>query len=117
MLLSGYYALGEKVSIWRAYYGDDVSLYEERSALPGLLLSDTPLLVVDAELDLDWALEHAKLLADERAVAGKPVRRLHLAGHSHISEGYSVGTSDRSLSDPVLRFIDDVRAGAPMPVR
>jgi hypothetical protein len=48
--------------------------------------------------------ETAKLVA-ARAAAGKPVERVHLEGHSHISETYAVGTGDRSLSGPVLEFI------------
>jgi hypothetical protein len=28
-----------------------------------------------------------------------------LAGHSHISETYAVGTADRALSDPVREFV------------
>ena len=44
-------------------------------------------------------------LAAARAAAGKPVERVHLKGHSHISETYAVGTQDRSLSQPVLEFV------------
>jgi hypothetical protein len=49
-------------------------------------------------------------LAASRAAAGKPVQRVHLAGHSHISETYAVGTSDRALSVPVLDFVRTVSA-------
>jgi triacylglycerol lipase len=108
VLLSSFYDLGDNVSTWAAYYGNDVRTYDERSSLPGLLESDTPLLVVDAELDPDDFKSQARLLAAARAEAGKPVRRLHLAGHSHLSEGYAVGTSDRSLTDPVKRFVESV---------
>jgi hypothetical protein len=48
--------------------------------------------------------ETGKLVA-ARAAAGKPVDRVHLDGHSHISETYAVGTGDRSLSKPVLEFV------------
>jgi hypothetical protein len=48
--------------------------------------------------------ETAKLVA-ARAAADKPVERVHLGGHSHISETYAVGTGDRSLSGPVLEFV------------
>jgi hypothetical protein len=44
-------------------------------------------------------------LAAARAAAGDPVRRVHLAGHSHISATYAIGTADRSLSGPVLEFV------------
>ncbi|HVY80137.1 MAG TPA: nuclear transport factor 2 family protein, partial [Steroidobacteraceae bacterium] len=32
ILTSGFYDLGETVSVWKAYYGDDVSKYKERSS-------------------------------------------------------------------------------------
>ena len=87
------------------YYGDDVSKYDERSSLPGLVKSATPLLVTDAELDPDMFQQETEKLEAARAAAGKPVEHVHLAGHSHISETYAVGTGDRALSLPVLRFV------------
>jgi hypothetical protein len=71
-----------------------------------LLETTVPLLVVDAELDdpVNFQAQAEKLTA-ARAAAGKPVERVHLMGHSHISETYAVGTGDRSLSGPVLAFI------------
>ena len=105
ILTSGFYDLGETVSIWKAYYGDEVSRYAERSSLPGLLKTRTPLLVTDAELDPEsFRLESDKLRA-ARAKVGRPVASVHLAGHSHISETYAVGSGDESLSAPVLEFI------------
>jgi triacylglycerol lipase len=105
VLTSGFYDLGTAVSAWRVYYGEDVATYAERSSLPGLLLTEVPLLVTDAELDPDmFQAETAKLVA-ARTAAGKPVAYVHLAGHSHISETYAVGTGDRSLANPVLGFV------------
>jgi triacylglycerol lipase len=88
VLTSGFYDLGSEVSVWKAYYGDDVATY--------------------AELDM-FRDETAKLTA-ARAAAGKPVERVHLTGHSHIAETYAVGTGDRSLSGPVLDFVYQVSA-------
>ncbi|HZF31916.1 MAG TPA: alpha/beta hydrolase, partial [Gammaproteobacteria bacterium] len=105
ILTSGFYDLGKEVSIWKVYYGEDVATYPERSSLPGLLKTTVPLLVTDAELDPDNFQAETNKLAAARAAAGKPVERVHLEGHSHISETYAVGTQDRSLSQPVLEFV------------
>jgi triacylglycerol lipase len=111
ILTSGFYDLGDEVSAWQSYYGDDVATYAQRSSLPGLARSDVPLFVNDAELDPpNFPPETAKLVEARRA-AGKPVRYVHLLGHSHLSETYAVGTSDTSLSGPVLEFIEDVSCG------
>jgi triacylglycerol lipase len=112
ILTSGFYELGDTVTIWKAYYGDDVSRYKERSSLAGLVKSKTPLLVTDAELDPETFRPHSNMLADARAKAGKPVQRVTLTGHSHLSELYAVNTGDETLSAPVLEFIRSVGAKA-----
>ena len=105
ILTSGFYELGSEVSIWNAYYGDDVSTYPERSALERLAAADLPLFINDAELDAETFQPESRKLVDARRAAGTPVEYLHLPAHSHISELYAVGTDDKSLSDPVLSFI------------
>ncbi|HLF12757.1 MAG TPA: nuclear transport factor 2 family protein [Gammaproteobacteria bacterium] len=112
ILTSGFYDLGTEVSVWKAYYGEDLSTYAERSSLPGLLKTTTPLLVTDAELDPEMFQVETNKLAAARAQIGKPVRRAHLAGHSHISETYAVGTADRTLSAPVLDFVRSISGAA-----
>jgi acetyl esterase/lipase len=109
-LTSGFYDLGTEVSVWKVYYGDDVSTYAERSSLPGLIATEVPLFVNDAELDPDLFREETAKLVAARVAAGKPIEPVHLAGHSHLSETYAVGTGDRSLSGPVLEFIRRVTA-------
>ena len=67
-----------------------------------------PLFVTYAELDpANFQPDSVKLI-DERAREGKPVRSLRLAGHSHLSETYAVGSGDESLSAPVLEFIRSI---------
>jgi triacylglycerol lipase len=105
VLTSGFYDLGTEVSVWKVYYGEDVATYAERSSLPGLVATDVPLLVTDAELDPDLFRAETEKLVAARAAAGKPVERVHLPGHSHLSETYAVGTGDRSLAGPVLEFV------------
>ena len=102
-LTSGFYDLGTEVSVWKVYYGEDVATYAERSSLPGLVATNVPLFVNDAELDPDMFQEETAKLVAARAAAGKPLERVHLGGHSHISETYAVGTGDRSLAGPVAR--------------
>jgi acetyl esterase/lipase len=105
LMSAAVYDLGHDVSIWKAYYGDDVSQYAARSSLPGLRNSAIPLLVTDAELDPPNFQEQADELAAARQKAGHPVERLHVTGHSHLSEAYAIGTADESVSGPVLKFI------------
>jgi acetyl esterase/lipase len=101
---SGSYALGDE-PLWTNYYGEDVSLYPERNALPGLLETDTPILATFAEYDADQYKEQFNILVTAMNEARKPIETLFLVGHSHMSETYAVGSVDDSLTTPVLDFI------------
>jgi acetyl esterase/lipase len=110
ILTSGFYDLGREVSVWKDYYGADVSKYPERSSLSGLLETSTPLLVNDAELDPEFMRRQTDELVKARAAVGKPIERIFLPNHSHLSETFAVGTADESLSGPVLRFVRAVES-------
>jgi len=101
---SGSYALGD-VPLWANYYGEDVSLYPERNAMPGLLKTNTPIMATFAEFDGDQYKEQFNILVNAMNDAEKPIEALYLVGHSHMSETYAVGSNDDSLSGPVLDFI------------
>lgn len=108
ILTSGIYDKtgGSRESPWSAYYGVDSDRYAALSSLPGLVTTNVPLLVTWGELDRGDFIADGKALVAARNRAGKPVASLEVAGHSHISEIYAVGTADTSLSSPVLDFID-----------
>ncbi|HEY4215296.1 MAG TPA: nuclear transport factor 2 family protein [Steroidobacteraceae bacterium] len=105
ILTSGFYDLGDKVSIWKDYYGTDVSQYAARSSLPQLLKTSTPLFVSYAELDPENFQADSIKLIQGRAADNHPVPSIRLPAHSHISETYAVGSGDESLSGPVLSFV------------
>jgi len=112
ILTSGFFELGNEVSVWSAYYGNDVSKYLDRSALPALAESPVPILANDAELDPEIFTDETRKLVDARKAAGTPVQYVHLSDHSHISETYAVGTDDHSLSDPIKDFVRAVTGAA-----
>ncbi len=101
---SGSFALGD-TPLWANYYGDDVSQYPERNALPNLVKTDAPLMATYAEFDGDQYKQQFALLANAMTAAGKSLDTLHLLNHSHMSETYAVGTADDSLTGPVLDFV------------
>ncbi|HEY4341328.1 MAG TPA: nuclear transport factor 2 family protein [Steroidobacteraceae bacterium] len=105
LMSAAVYDLGHEVSVWKAYYGEDVNKYAAESSLAGLAKSRIPLLVTDAELDPPNFQAQADALTQARKKAGNPVERLHVPGHSHLSEAYAIGTADDSVSGPVLKFI------------
>lgn len=101
---SGSYALGD-APLWANYYGDDVSKYPERNALPNLINTDAKILASYAEYDGDQYKQQFAFLVNAMTDAGKPIETLFLKNHSHMSETYGVGSADTSLTGPVLDFV------------
>jgi len=89
-----------------AYFGWDRSLYEERSALKGMIATSIPLLVTAAELDPQQFVDQVNLVKD--ALCKGPhgcARTLILPQHSHMSEVYAINTPDTRLMDQILEFV------------
>ncbi|MDM0118008.1 alpha/beta hydrolase [Variovorax sp. J22R133] len=111
LLLSGIYRLtpdlAATASSARAYFGDDAAKYEERSAQRGLvaLAARLPFWVGFAELDPARTEVAAQDLYDGMCKAGHCPTFVKFPGHSHMSEMFSIGTADRSVSDSILAFV------------
>jgi len=105
VLSSGQIYDGEGPNVTPAYYGDDKSKYPETASLPGLTKTNVKLLVNLAELDPEPFRVQSLKLRDALCKAKRCPTFIDLKGHSHISETYSIGTDDKSLSDPVLKFV------------
>lgn len=105
ILMSGIYTLGDGVSIWSAYYGEDVSKYPGRTSLPRLIQHRIPMFVAWAELDPENFVPDSEQLVAGRLENRRPTIQLRLPNHSHLSEAYAIGTDDTSLTGPLLDFI------------
>jgi acetyl esterase/lipase len=111
ILLSGTYRLlapsanaGE-----RAYFGEDPGTIEMRSPLPDLARSTVPLLVAYGEIDVPTYATQAELLRNALCAENRCPSFAMLPGHSHMSEVYSINTSDTTLTDQVLKFMRSVQ--------
>ncbi|MBO9576407.1 MAG: alpha/beta hydrolase [Sphingobium sp.] len=105
ILTSGqiYDMTGPNVS--KPYYGEDEARYPAMATLPGLVRSRTPLMITSAELDPPAFKAQTAVLEAALKDAGRRPLSVELAGHSHISEIYAIGTPDTELSDAVQAFI------------
>ena len=89
-----------------AYFGADTSRYAERSSLAGLQITPIPLLIAAAELDPPRFVDQFNRLKDARCkAAGGCAHAILLPQHSHMSEIYSVNTSDDRLTREILEFV------------
>jgi triacylglycerol lipase len=110
VLMSGIYTLGSTVSVWKDYYGEDVSQYAARESLQLLARSPVPLLITHAELDPESFISDAVALVRARAATGLPYQQFRAPGHSHISESYSVGSGDQTVTTPIIEFVRSLKA-------
>jgi acetyl esterase/lipase len=93
----------------KAYFGADPAAYQQRSSFNGLLKTKTPFMIASAELDPPPFVSQFNLLKDSLCKSDHGcVRSFMLPQHSHMSEVYSINTTDTRLSNEILDF---VRAG------
>lgn len=107
LLMSGLYRAEDPLPAGpKAYFGDDVSLYPQRSPLTHVRTIDTPLCLAVAELDPGWIAEQTYALAHALTRAnGKSPSFVFNRGHNHVSTVQSLGSLQRDVGDEVLRFL------------
>jgi acetyl esterase/lipase len=108
IMVSGIYDLtaGTAGDPERAYFGADPSGYAERSSLQGLLTTKIPLMITTAELDPDGFARQFELMKQAACKrASGCARTFTLLQHSHMSEVYSINTSDTRLTDEIQDFV------------
>jgi acetyl esterase/lipase len=108
IFVSAFYDLQrlEETGSFKKYHGDDPARYAERSPLPGLLASKLPMLFAVAEFDTPDFNKQAEIMKAAFCAQGKCPNLVVLPKHSHMSEIYSVNTSDTGLTDKILAFVN-----------
>lgn len=111
VLVSGVYDLTTNQGSALQYYGSDPAALAVRSTVTGLAASALPLRLVGAEFDPPYFQRQTATLEAALCArgAGRCVRAETLAGHTHFSTTFAIGTPDRGLSDVVLAFAAQVR--------
>jgi acetyl esterase/lipase len=117
VMLSGIYdpSSAESNPPLRAYFGEDASRYSSMSAVSGLCSSAVPQLYAYAELDPEDFVRQAHQLK-QAMLESKGLHVMHeLRGHSHMSEIYSINTTDDSFTKVLQAFMND--SGGALDVR
>ena len=92
-----------------AYFGSDPKELQERSALEGMKKVTIPLFISHTEVDLPDAIAQADRAKKALCDAGRCPTYAVFKDHSHISQNYSVGTGDTSVSGPILQFVRQIK--------
>jgi dienelactone hydrolase len=92
-----------------AYMGNDAKELQERSSTEGLKKVTIPLLLSHTEVDLPDAIKEAEQANKGLCDAGRCPTYVVFKDHSHISQNYSVGTPDTSVSGPILQVLRQIK--------
>jgi dienelactone hydrolase len=92
-----------------AYFGSDPKELAERSSTEGLKKVTIPLFMSHTEVDLPDAIKEADAANKALCAAEHCPTYVVFKDHSHISQGYSVGTPDTSVSGPILQVLRQVK--------
>lgn len=110
MLMSGLYSAESPLPAGpRIYFGEDASLYGERSPLTHVRPVEIPLWLGLAELDPGWAAQQTYAMAQALTrVSGRSPDFHFFRGHNHVSTVSSLGSLQFDAGDEVLRFLRHV---------
>jgi triacylglycerol lipase len=100
IMLSGFYEKGVS-----AYFGSDPAERLKRASTEGLKNAAIPLFVSHTEIDLPESFEQAEVLNKALCDAGRCPTYAVFKDHNHLSQAYSVGTTDTSVSGPILEVL------------
>jgi acetyl esterase len=93
------------------YFGSDPASWDDASTVDRISAPPFPLLISYSELDLiQMQVQAGELFARLVSQHGYRPELVMLRHHNHFSPGFSCGTGDESLSQPVLRFVRQVTA-------
>jgi hypothetical protein len=90
----------------------DPAVQLARSTLPGLKAAKISFFLATAELDPANMGAFVDTMKDQLCVAGQPCPKVTVAvfkDHSHMSEVFSPGSPDTSVSGPVLKWMKSVK--------
>jgi hypothetical protein len=66
---------------------------------------DPAIRFLHGKIDLSAAISQAEKVSSARRAADRPSTSAMFRDYSHISQNYSIGTADTSVSAPILEFI------------
>jgi acetyl esterase/lipase len=112
VLVSGIYRAGPDASAAeKAYFGDDASQYEHRSAFPGILHVETPILLAWSALDPPRLVEQGEKLKE--FLCSAPAHCPHitvLKERQNLSSVFGLDAMGGSLVEPTLELIREIEA-------
>ena len=112
VLVSGIYRISADASTAeKSYFGSDASKYDARSAFPGILNIETPLLLAWAELDPPRLVAQGEKLKEE--LCHSPTHCPHttiLSARDSLASVFAPEATSASLAQPTLELVREIEA-------
>jgi acetyl esterase/lipase len=112
VLVSGLYRLNADASAAeKSYFGADASKYEERSAFPGILKTETPLLLAWSAADPPNLIAQGEKLKE--LLCNAPAHCPHitvLTGRDSLASVFGFDAASGGLSEPTLELVREIEA-------
>jgi acetyl esterase/lipase len=112
VLVSGLYRLSADASAAeKSYFGADASKYDERSAFPGILNIDTPLLLAWSATDPPHLITQGEKLKEQ--LCNSPAHCPHLTvlrARDSLASVFGLDTSGGSLAEQTLELVREIEA-------
>jgi acetyl esterase/lipase len=112
VLVSGLYRLTTDASAAeKSYFGDDASKYDARSALPGILDTETPLLLAWSATDPPRLVAQGEKLTE--LLCNAPAHCPHttlLRTRDSLASVFGLDASSGSLAEPTLELVREIEA-------
>ncbi|HXQ08404.1 MAG TPA: carboxylesterase, partial [Bradyrhizobium sp.] len=112
ILVSGLYRLSADAgAAEKSYFGADPSKYAERSAFPGILVTETPLLVAWSATDPPHLVAQGEKLKELLCKA--PAHCPHttvLSARDSLASVFGLDASSSSLAEPTLELVREIEA-------
>jgi len=112
VLVSGIYRIGADAgAAEKSYFGDDASKYDERSAFPGILRIETPLLLAWSALDPPRLIAEGERLKEQlcNSIAHCPQTRV-LTGRDSRAAVLALADSDGGLAQAIMELMREIEA-------
>ncbi len=111
VLVSGIYRAGKDANdSVKAYLGNDASQYDKRSAFPGILNVDVPILLAWAADDPAGVVAQGETLKKTLCGAGHCPRASLLRNRDGIAAAFGLDGSGDSLAEPTLLLVHQLEA-------
>ncbi len=109
LMLSGLFSITPQLTVAeppvKLYFGDDATKYAQRSSLIGLLQLRLPMWVAYSEFDPPAFELQSEILNHSLCTVGRCPSFYRFAGHSHMSEIYSIHSDDPTIGDSMWNFV------------